>query len=65
MLNNKFLESQKISCEQVDLLYPDDSSDSSDSLNDRSDGVWKMFAYGCIIVILINAPIWAYFIVTM
>jgi hypothetical protein len=62
MLNNKFLESQKISYEQVDLLYQDDSSDS---LNDRSDDLCKMFAYGCIIVILINAPIWTYFIVTM
>ena len=62
MLTNKFLEYQKESNQNVDLLQ---QHDSSDSFNDRSDDVCKMFAYGCIIVILINAPIWIYFIVKM
>ena len=65
MLTNKFLEYQKESNQNVDLLQQHDSFDESDSFNDRSDDVCKMFAYGCIIVILINAPIWIYFIVKM
>lgn len=57
MLTDKFLSAEKISNnDHADSLYANDSS------NNDQYGLCKMFVYGCIIVIIINAAIWTYFL---